>query len=184
MNPATAYSQALTITRDLDGALGAIRDAQARLPVLPELLMQEGGVFFLAHRFEKMEAVGRELLTVDPEHTSRRWLVGLSLELRGRVREAIGEYETAVRASARDDTRVLCALLHAYGMAGDRKKALDTLHRILPDLKGASHAVHPCLLRGAYVCEYRSARGGVHVAGDGSADARYLVPVLSFGRSV
>ena len=71
MNPATAYSQALTITRDLDGALGAIRDAQARLPVLPELLMQEGGVFFLAHRFEKMEAVGRELLTVDPEHTSR-----------------------------------------------------------------------------------------------------------------
>lgn len=135
VQPAVQYSEALTIVGDMEQAHKVIRDARGRLPFLPELLVQEGCVFFLARKYEKMEALGREVLAVDPDSVPGHWLVGLSLEMQGRVREAISELEGAIRNSARPYPNIQCALSHAYGISGDRAKALETMHRFLPDLR-------------------------------------------------
>lgn len=133
VGPRISYAQALTIVRDLEGALRVIREGLAHLPVLGDLLMQEGSIYFLARKFERMEEAGREMLTLDAENPSAYWLTGLSLELRGKLDEAIREFETGLRIAARDDLRILCALSHAYGSRGDRKRSIETLRRILPD---------------------------------------------------
>lgn len=135
VSPNNGYSMALSITGDLAGAAEAIRVARIRLPFVPELLFQEGSVFFLAHKFEKMEDIGREMLTLDPNSVLGRWLIGLSFERRGRVKDAIREFETALKQAARDDLRCLCALGHSYGMLGDRERALATMRRYLDPTK-------------------------------------------------
>ncbi len=134
--PQISYAQALTIVGDLQGALDAIHEARGRLPALPDVLMQEGSVYFLARKFEKMEAVGREMLAIDADNPSAFWLVGLSLEQRGKVSESIREFEAGLRAAARDDLRILCALSHAYGLLGDRKRAFEVQRKYLPDPEG------------------------------------------------
>lgn len=130
---AVPLSQALTIRGDLPAALRVIQEARSRLPVLPDLLMQEGSVYFLARRYEKMEEIGRELQRIESDSAGGHWLVGLSLELRGRIADAIREYETALRELGRN-SRLECALSHAYGKAGQRRQALATRQLYYPDL--------------------------------------------------
>lgn len=134
--PQISYAQALTIVGDLQGALDAIREAEGRLPALPDVLMQEGSVFFLARKFEKMESVGREMLAIDADNPSAFWLVGLSLEQRGKVAEGIREFEAGLRAAARNDLRILCALSHSYGLLGDRTRAFEIQRKYLPNPEG------------------------------------------------
>ncbi|MBL8213204.1 MAG: hypothetical protein JNK87_20975, partial [Bryobacterales bacterium] len=131
---AVPLSQALTIRGDLHGALTVIQEARSRLPILPDLVMQEGSVHFLARRYEKMEEIGRELLRLEPDSSGGPWLIGLSLELRGQLSNAIREYETALRKIGRN-ARLECALAHAYGKAGQRQNALNTTHLYYPDLQ-------------------------------------------------
>ncbi|MFN7923056.1 MAG: tetratricopeptide repeat protein [Bryobacteraceae bacterium] len=144
--PNVTYSQLLTVNGDFDQALEVIRDARSRLPALPQLMAQEGSVFFLAHKFEKMEALGREVVAAEPESTIGHWLVGLSLELRGKVKEAIAEYQAGLRLTVRENHRILCALSHAYGLAGERAKALETRSKFLPnpDAKPSRYTLAYC----------------------------------------
>ncbi len=131
ITPALLYSRALSMIGDLTGAQEAISVAKARLPAIPDLLFQEGSVYFLGHKFERMEAIGRELIALAPNRTLGYWLAGLALEQRGRVKEAIAEFEHGLRRVPKDDYRTLCALGHSYGLAGDRPRALATMHRYL-----------------------------------------------------
>ena len=109
--PSISYSQALSITGDMANAQAVIQAARARLSPVPELVLQEGSVFFLARKYERMEAIGRELIGLAPDRAEGHWLVGLSLEQRGRVREGIEEYQRGLQAAARDDLRTLCGVV-------------------------------------------------------------------------
>ena len=58
------------------------------------------------------------------------WLVGLSLEGRGRVKDAVAMFEEGLRQAPEDDKRTMCALGHSYGLLGEEQKALAALKRI------------------------------------------------------
>jgi TolB-like protein len=128
--PHIFYSQALTILGDFDGAQAAVEAARARLPPIPEVLFQHGSVFFLARRFERLEALGRELVVLEPNGAPGHWLVGLSLEHRGQVAQAIAEFKNGL-AQDPNDKRTLCALSHAYALAGNNAQAFETAARFI-----------------------------------------------------
>jgi TolB-like protein/Tfp pilus assembly protein PilF len=132
LGPNLSYAQALSIAGDLHGAQRVLDEAGARLPVLADLLQQKGSVFFLARKWQMVEEIGRQLIALEPENASGHWLVGLSLERRGQVRQAIAQFQQGLKAAARDDLRTLCALAHAYGVAGDSARAIQTMRRYLP----------------------------------------------------
>jgi len=133
--PNIYYAQVLTILGDFGDAQAAVEAARARLPPIPEVLFQQGSVFFLDRQYENLEKLGRELIALDPNGAPGHWLVGLSLEQRGQVAKAIEEFKEGLR-HAPQDQRSLCALSHAYGVAGANAKAIETMRRFIdPDEK-------------------------------------------------
>jgi len=139
ITPTVLYSRALTIAGDLSGAEEAVSAARARLPAIADLLFQEGCVYFLGHKFEKMETIGRELIPLTPNRTSGHWLAGIALEQRGKTEEAIAMFESGLRNAPKDDYRTLCALSHSYALAGERERALATMRRYLdPNAKSVT----------------------------------------------
>jgi serine/threonine-protein kinase len=133
--PNIYYSQALTILGNFTDAQAAVEAARARLPQIPEVLFQQGSVFFLARKYEKLEALGKELIALDPNGALGHWLVGLSLEQRGQLSGAVAEFQNGLQ-QAPHDLRTLCALSHTYGVAGSRAKALETMRLFIdPDKK-------------------------------------------------
>jgi tetratricopeptide (TPR) repeat protein len=61
--------------------------------------------------------------------------VGLSLEQRGQVGKSIAEFKEGLKHGPQDH-RSLCALSHAYGLAGDNAKAIETMRLFIdPDEK-------------------------------------------------
>jgi TolB-like protein len=133
--PNIYYSQVLTILGNFTDAQAAVEAARARLPQIPEVVFQQGSVFFLARKYEKLEGLGRELVALEPNGALGHWLVGLSLEQRGQVANAIAEFKSGLKQAPRD-LRTLCALSHTYGLAGANAKALETMRLFIdPDKK-------------------------------------------------
>jgi tetratricopeptide (TPR) repeat protein len=126
--PHVLYSEALTILGDFDGAQAAVEEARARLPPTPEVLFQQGSVYFLARKFEKLEALGHELVAMKPNGALGHWLIGLSMEQRGQVAKAIVEFNSGLKQEPRDP-RTHCALGHAYGLAGNSVQAMEIMSR-------------------------------------------------------
>jgi TolB-like protein len=124
------YSMALTVLGDFAGAQAAVEVARARLPPIPEVLFQQGSVFFLGRRPEKLEQLGRQLIALEPNGALGHWLVGLALEERGETQPAIGEFKRGLTQNPRD-LRTLCALSHAYGLAGNKAQAFETAGRYI-----------------------------------------------------
>jgi len=133
--PNIYHSLVLTMLGDFGDAQAAVEAARARLPPIPEVLFQQGSVFFLDRQYEKLEALGRELIALEPNGAPGHWLVGLSLEQRGQVAKAIAEFKEGLKYGPQDH-RSLCALSHAYGLAGANAKAIETMRRFIdPDEK-------------------------------------------------
>ena len=133
--PNIYYSQVLTILGNFTEAQTAVEAARARLPQIPEVVFQQGSVFFLARKYEKLEALGRELVALDPNGALGHWLVGLSLEQRNQVSSSIAEFKNGLKQSPHD-LRTLCALSHAYGLSHANAKALETMRLFIdPDQK-------------------------------------------------
>jgi TolB-like protein len=133
--PNIYYSQVLTILGNFTDAQASVEAARARLPQIPEVLFQQGSVFFLARKYEKLEALGRELITLDPNGALGHWLVGLSLEQRGQVSSAVAEFKNGLKQAPKD-LRTLCALSHSYGLTHANAKALETMRLFIdPDQK-------------------------------------------------
>ena len=128
--PMVWYSEVLTILGDMPHAEKAIEAARSRLPRVPDLVFQQGCVFFLARKWEGVEAAGRELIPLEPARSRGHWLLGISLEQRGRLSEAIAAFTAGVQKGTDDVLRNLCALSHTYGLAGDRAHAIDVLDRL------------------------------------------------------
>jgi hypothetical protein len=54
----------------------------------PKVLFQQGSVYFLGRKFEKLEAAGHELVALEPNWASGHRLLGLYLEQGGQVAKA------------------------------------------------------------------------------------------------
>ena len=131
--PRTYRSLVLTALGDFPAAQAEMDAARVRLPPSPEVLFQQGSIYFLSHKYEKLEAVGRELIVLEPNGAGGHWLVGLSLEQRGQTANAIAEYKAGLDQNPKD-LRTLCALSHTYGLSGDSGRAFAAAARFI-DLK-------------------------------------------------
>jgi TolB-like protein/tetratricopeptide (TPR) repeat protein len=81
-----------------------------------------GWVSYFARDYEAAAARYRGTLDLDPDFSWGRFLYGLALEQLGRFAEAIREFELAGKS-----TKVLAAIGHAAGMAGDTARAQSVL---------------------------------------------------------
>ncbi len=124
------YSLALTVLGDFAGAQAAVEAARARLPPIPEVLFQQGSVYFLSRQPEKLEQLGRQLIGLEPNGALGHWLLGLALEERGDTSAAIAEFKLGLTQNPRD-LRTLCALSHAYGLVGNKAQAFETAGRYI-----------------------------------------------------
>ena len=124
------YSQTLTILGDFAGAQRAVEEAQARLPPIPEVLFQQGSVFFLARQADRLEEMGRQLIALQPNRALGHWLAGQALEERGETAPAIAEFKRGLEQDPRD-LRTLCALTHAYALAGNKAQAFEAAARYI-----------------------------------------------------
>ncbi len=151
LSPNVRYSEALTVVGDMQRAEEVIEAARARLPPMPDLVFQQGSVLFLARKWERLEEIGRELIALEPGQARGHWLLGLSFEQRGRIREAIAEFQAGLRQGAKDDLRTLCALAHAYGLAGEQSRALEFMNRFFEFGPRNSRYSLPCCAALTYI---------------------------------
>lgn len=87
-----------------------------------------GMVLYRAGRYDEAIEACRRALDLDPHHASALWFLALAHEQKGDLRQAISELTTAVSMSSAPLYRGL--LGHAYGLAGDRTKALQMLENL------------------------------------------------------
>lgn len=85
-----------------------------------------GWVSYFARDYETAIRRYRATLDLDPDFSWARFLHGLALAQTGKLTEAIAEFEAAMRISGRS-TKILGAVGHAAGMAGDSERARAVL---------------------------------------------------------
>ena len=79
-------------------------------------------------------------LELDDQFAPAHWVLGMALEQKGQLREAISEFE---KATALDVHPIyLAALGHAYGVTGQREQALAILHNLARVSKEKNVAWH------------------------------------------
>jgi serine/threonine-protein kinase len=121
-----SYSRFLASRNRLDEALAQIRQAARFDPLSLELKANEALLHYFAGRWTEAEAGLNETRRVDSAYSMAGWGLALVYEQQGRLPEAIALLE---KVAGRNLNR-LASLGHAYGLAGQTKRAraiLDTL---------------------------------------------------------
>jgi TolB-like protein len=121
-----SYSRFLASRNRLDEALAQIRLAARFDPLSLELKANEALLHYFAGRWSEAEAGLSETLKTDSAYSLASWGLALVYEQEGRLPEAIALLE---KIAGRSPNR-LASLGHAYGVAGQTKRArmiLDTL---------------------------------------------------------
>jgi TolB-like protein/Tfp pilus assembly protein PilF len=84
--------------------------------------------YFCARRFDQAEAQARKTLEIDPRFFLAHYYLGEVLQLKGRLAEAISEYQTAFDLNG--DPYSLGMLGQAYGRNGQKDEAQKVLARL------------------------------------------------------
>jgi tetratricopeptide (TPR) repeat protein len=87
-----------------------------------------GFLYYRARRYDEAIAVCQKTLELAPNYPNANWFMALALEKEGRLPEAIASLQSAVMNSRAPLFKAL--LGHAYGLAGERAKALGILEEI------------------------------------------------------
>jgi serine/threonine-protein kinase len=102
-----------------------------------------GWVRYFARDYDAAIRQYRATLELDPDFSWARFLFGLALEQTGKLPEAVAELEDALRIAGRS-TKILAAVGHAAGMAGDLERAravLAELEQIARERYVSSYAI-------------------------------------------
>ena len=122
------YAHYLTARRRFDEGLQEVRLARDLDPLSPIIQTQVGWLLAHAGRFPEALAEYRKALAMDPNYQWAQWQLGSALISTGDYNGAIGVLEEA--AKRKRTASVLGTLGHAYGMAGQRKKAQEVLDEL------------------------------------------------------
>jgi TolB-like protein/Tfp pilus assembly protein PilF len=92
-----------------------------------------GNVYFNARRYDDAIAQLRKTIEIDPRFYLARYYLGQAFQLKGKLTEAIAEYQKAVELD--DDPEALAYLGQAYARAGQRDEAQKILARLTQEAK-------------------------------------------------
>ncbi len=87
-----------------------------------------GMVLYRARRYDEAIMAGQKALELDPNYPNTYWFMAFALEQKREFPEAIADL---TKAASLSDAPLYRALLgHAYALAGERAKALNTLSQL------------------------------------------------------
>ena len=122
------YAHYLTARRRFDEGSQEVRLARDLDPLSPIIQTQVGWLLAHAGRFPEALAEYRKALAMDPNYQWAQWQLGSALISTGDYNGAIGVLEEA--AKRKRTASVLGTLGHAYGIAGQRRKAQEVLDEL------------------------------------------------------
>jgi TolB-like protein/DNA-binding winged helix-turn-helix (wHTH) protein/Tfp pilus assembly protein PilF len=133
LNPSSSnthalYADYLSMMERHDEAIVEMRRSHELDPVSAMSDAFFGFLYYRARRYDEAIALCRQSLELAPNYPNANWFMALALEKQGRIPEAITSLQSAVNHSR---APLFLALLgHAYGLAGERAKALNILEEI------------------------------------------------------
>ncbi|MCU1261164.1 MAG: putative integral rane protein, partial [Bryobacterales bacterium] len=110
-------------------AIAEFRQVLELDPISRMYLGHFGLILYRARRYDESIAQCRKALEVDPNYVNALWFMALSLEQKGQLSESIAKLEKAVSLSNGLHYRALLA--RAYGLAGERQKAVIILDELM-----------------------------------------------------
>jgi TolB-like protein/DNA-binding winged helix-turn-helix (wHTH) protein len=133
LNPSSSaihawYADYLSMMQRHDEAIAELRRSHELDPVSIVSEAFFGFLYYRARRYDEAIAVCQKTLELAPNYPNANWFMALALEKQGRIPEAIASLRSAVMNSRAPLFRAL--LGHAYGLAGERTKALSILEEI------------------------------------------------------
>jgi TolB-like protein/DNA-binding winged helix-turn-helix (wHTH) protein/tetratricopeptide (TPR) repeat protein len=133
LNPSSSaihawYADYLSMMQRHDEAIVELRRSHDLDPVSIVSEAFFGFLFFRARRYDEAIAACRKTLELAPDYPNANWFMALALEKERRIPEAIASLQNAVMNSRAPLFKAL--LGHAYGLAGERTKALSILEEI------------------------------------------------------
>jgi TolB-like protein/DNA-binding winged helix-turn-helix (wHTH) protein len=133
LNPSSSvihawYADYLSMMQRHDEAIAELRRSHDLDPVAITNEAFFGFLFFRARKYDEAIAVCRKTLELAPNYPNANWFMALALEKERRIPEAIASLQNAVMNSRAPLFKAL--LGHAYGLAGERTKALSVLEEI------------------------------------------------------
>jgi TolB-like protein/DNA-binding winged helix-turn-helix (wHTH) protein/tetratricopeptide (TPR) repeat protein len=133
LNPSSSpihawYADYLSMMERHDEAIAELRRSHDLNPVEITSEAFFGFLYYRARRYDEAIAVCRKTLELAPNYPNAQWFMALALEKEGRLPEAITNLQSAVSHSRAPLFKAL--LGHAYGIAGERAKALSILKEI------------------------------------------------------
>jgi TolB-like protein/DNA-binding winged helix-turn-helix (wHTH) protein/tetratricopeptide (TPR) repeat protein len=133
LNPSSSvihawYADYLSMMQRHDEAIAELRRSHDLDPVAVTNEAFFGFLFFRARRYDEAIAACRKTLELATNYPNANWFMALALEKQGRIPEAIASLQSAVANSRAPLFKAL--LSHAYGLAGERTKALSILEEI------------------------------------------------------
>jgi tetratricopeptide (TPR) repeat protein len=133
LNPSSSnthalYADYLSMMGRHDEAIAEMRRSHELDPVSIMSDAFFGFLYYRARRYDEAIAACRQSLELGPNYPNANWFMALALEKEGRVPEAIASLQNAV-----DHSRAplfLALLGHAYGLAGKKADASNTLEEL------------------------------------------------------
>ena len=133
LNPSSSnthalYADYLSMMERHDEAFSELRRSHELDPVSTMSEAFFGFLYYRARRYDEAIASCRQALELAPNYPNANWFMALALEKEGRVPEAITSLQSAVNHSR---APLFLALLgHAYGLAGKKADASNTLEEL------------------------------------------------------
>ncbi|HEY8256636.1 MAG TPA: protein kinase [Gemmatimonadales bacterium] len=124
------YGNFLSVMGRADESRAEFTTAISLDPLSPLKLSALGWSYYFAREFDKAMIECRRAVALDPDFVVSRCWLGLALEGRGDVGEAVAEFEVSARLANRSPT-ILGFLGHGYASAGRTTEAKRVLESLL-----------------------------------------------------
>jgi TolB-like protein/Tfp pilus assembly protein PilF len=113
---------------EFDRGIAELRHAVDLDPFSVVINANLGYVYIVARRYPEAIAQLRRTVELDPDFGTTHRHLGEALELSGQLEQAIAEYQKGYKFL--NDDHALAYLAHAYGLKGEREKALQLLTQL------------------------------------------------------
>ncbi len=145
LNPSNAetrqwYGICLLAQGKLAEAEKELKEAQELDPLSPSMAATAAWASYYARRYQETIEKTEQILKTHPDFAPAHLIMGWAYEQRGEFPKAIAKFEASIRFD--DSPGMVAQLGHGYGVAGERRKALEIL-QALKEQQAQQHHVSP-----------------------------------------